>query len=330
MAYRERDRVAAIALALELLATGRVCGVQPEHDPAELDAIVGPPIAEWAPPDTDRLLIRHFGLLEVHCSRPSRQAPWRADFFAAQLWRMRKPVKWKVLGPELRRRGYEVIRREEPKLRADYYRVAESGSTAVVFRDRDLPRRWGHIAKISAVNTAPIPTGTPDFNAVHRAVYAAIGEPRSAWPDWLTGQGGPNPDWLRTAERAVYVVLREHPSRAAEGVAFHAWLLDLAVAGRSWPADELAYRRAQFAADHRDLPGVPEPETVAEQCLGALPMDREAAARLPSDWRKIAPADVRASKMTRALLRCARAAAPRSGATLAELTRWQPLLPHLC
>jgi hypothetical protein len=330
MAYRERDRAAAIALARELLATGRVCGVQPEHDPAELDAKIGPPIAEWAPPDTDRLLIRHFGLLEVHCSRASRQAPWRADFFVAQLWRMRKPVKWKVLGPELRRQGYEVIPREEPKLRADHYRVAESGSTAAVFRDRDLPRRWGHIAKISARNAAPIPTGTPDFNAVHRAVSAAVGEPRSAWPGRLTGQGGPDPDWLRTAERAVYEVLREHPSRAADGVAFHAWLLDLAVAETSWPADEWAYRRARFALDHRDLPGVPQPETVAEQCLGALPMDRDAAARLPSDWRKIAPADVRASKMTRALLRCARAAAPRSGATLAELARWQPLLPRLC
>jgi hypothetical protein len=329
MAYRERDRAAAIGLALELLATGRVRGVQPEHDPAELDAIIGPPNAEWDPPDTDRLLIRNFGLLEVHCSRPSRQAPWRADFFTAQLWRMKKPVKWNVLGPELRRHGYEVIRRE-PKLRADYYQVAESGSTAVVFRDRDLPHRRAHIAKISAVNGAPIPTGTRDFNAVHRAVYAAVGEPRSAWPDWLTRQGDPGPDWLRTAERAVYEVLREHPSRAAPGAAFHAWLLDLAVAGKSWPADELAYRRAQFAADHRDLPGVPGPETVAEQCLGALPMNREAAARLPSDWRKIAPADVRASKMTRALLRCARAAAPQPEATLAELTRWQPLLPRLC
>ncbi|MEV6844874.1 hypothetical protein [Actinoplanes sp. NPDC051411] len=330
MAYRERDRAAAIALALELMATGRVRGVQPDHDPAELDAILGPPTGQWAPPDTDLALIRYFGLLEVHCSRPSRQAPWRADFFSAQLWRMNKPLKWTVPGPELRRHGYEVIRREEPKLRADYYEVAESGSSAVVFRDRDLPRRWGHIAKISATNAAPVPTGTPDFNAVHRAVYAAIGRPRSTWADWLTDQGGPNPGWLRTAERTVYVVLRENASRAAEGVAFHAWLLDQAAAGRAWPADELAYRRAEFAAGHRDLPGVPEPETVAEQCLAALPMDRDAAARLPSDWRKIAPADVRASKMTRALLRCARAAEPRSPATLAELTRWQPLLPHLC
>jgi hypothetical protein len=35
-------------------------------------------------------------------------------------------------------------------LLADHYRVAGSSATAVVFRDKDLPHRWGHIAKVSA------------------------------------------------------------------------------------------------------------------------------------------------------------------------------------
>jgi hypothetical protein len=284
--------------------------------------VIGPPDYEWIPEDTDRLLVRGFGLLEEHCSRASPQAPWRGDFFMGQMRWMKKPLKWKVLGPELRGLGYEIVRHARPELGADYYEVVESGSTASIFR--------GHVYKISATDRPPYPSGTRDFNAIHRTVYAAIGRPRSTWPDWLAGEDGPDPDRLRTAERTVYTVLSEHPSRAAAGVAFHAYLMDQAAAAKAWPADEWAYRFAQFAAEHRDLPGVPAPDTVAAHCLAALPMDRAAAARLPTDWRAVAPPDVRASKMTRALLRRAREAAPQEPATTAELTEWEPALKLLC
>ena len=106
------------------------------------------------------------------------------------------------------------------------------------------------------------------------------------------------PDRLRTAELTVSVVLREHPDRAAEAVAFHAFLL--AQAAVVWPSDEWAYRFAWFATEHHSLPV----EVVAARCLAALPMDRAAVERIPADWRAVAPADVRASRMTRALLRC--------------------------
>jgi hypothetical protein len=311
-AYRERDRAGAIELALELLATGRVRGVSADHDPAELTALFGEP--DYVT-DTDWTQTRHYGLLEEYCSRPSPEVPFRSDFFMAQLRWLKKPLKWKVLGPELRRLGYHVVLRLRPDLGADYWTVAESGSSASIFRR--------HVYKVSTTSQPPYPVGMGDFNAVHRTVYAAIARPGSAWPDRLA-----DPDWLRTAERTVFTVVSEHPSRAAEAVAVHAFLLDRAA--KVWPADEWAYRRAVFAAEHRDLPGVPTPDAVAASCLAALPMDRAAAARLPSDWRAIAPADVYASKVTHALLRCARDAGPQEPVITAELHRWAPLLRRLC
>jgi hypothetical protein len=325
--YRERDRAAAIELALELLATGRVRGVSPDHDPARLEAAIGSPDSERIL-DTGLALIRDYGLLEAHYSRASPQAPWRGDRFMAGLRWLKKPLKWKILGPELRRLGYDVIRRPRPDLGADYYEVTESSSTASIFKGNESSRLWGHLYSVHSTAEPQMPESTPDFNAVHRTVYAATGQDSSSWPGWLAQHGGADPDRLRTAERTVYVVLREHPSRAVEGVAFHAYLLDQAAA--VWPADEWAYRFARFAAEHRDLPGVPTADTVASHCLAALPMDRPAAARLPTDWRVIAPTDVRASKMTHALLRYARDAAPQETATIAELIRWDEVLTRLC
>ena len=292
--YGARDRDGAIELALELLATGRVRGVPPDHDPAGLDAVIGPPESEWSP-DGGSVVVRHFGLLEVY----------GGVSFVAQLRWLKKPLKWKVLGPELRRLGYEVVHR------SDRYEVTESNSTAVIFR--------GHVYSVSATALPRLPAGTPDFNAVHRTVYAAIGRPRDSWPGWLAEHGGPDPDRLRTAELTVSVVLREHPDRAAEAMAFHAFLLERAEA--VWPADEWACRFARFAAEHGGRPG----DVVAARCLAALPMDRAAAARIPADWRAITPADVRALRMTRALLRYAREAGPRSPVTSAELARWDVL-----
>jgi hypothetical protein len=305
MRYRERDRAGAVELALEMLATGRVRGVAPDHDPADLDAAIGPPASEWTL-ETGLTLVRDFGLLAVHCSRTSPRAPWRGELFVGRLRWMKKPLKWKVLAPELRRLGYDVTP----------YEVRESGATALIVD--------GHIYSVSSVAAPRMPADVKDFNRVHRTVYAATGRPRSTWSGWLAEHR----DRLRTAELTVFEVLREHPSRAAEGVAFHAFLLDEAAG--VWPADEWAFRFARFAVKHRDLPGVPTPDTVAARCLAALPMDRAAAARLPTDWRAWAPADVRASKMTRALLRYARDAAPQAPATLAELTRWNPFLTRLC
>jgi hypothetical protein len=325
--YRERDREAAIELALELLATGRVRGVPPDHDPARLKAAIGSPDSERTL-DAGFAIVRDFGLLETHYSRASPQLPWRGHLFMGQLRLLKKPLKWKVLGPELRRLGYDVIRRPGPDLGADYYEVTESSSTALIFKGNASSRLWGHIYSVSSAAEPRMPANTHDFNAVHRTVYAATGQDSSSWPGWLAQHGGPDPNQLRTAERAVYVVLREHPSRAVEGVAFHAYLLDQAAP--IWPADEWAYRFARFAAEHRDLPGVPTADTVASRCLAALPMDRSAAARLPTDWRAIAPADVRASKMTRALLRYACDGAPHETATIAELTLWEKVLTRLC
>jgi hypothetical protein len=335
VSYALHDRAAAIELALELLATGRVRGVPGDHAPAELDAVLGPPTSEWEPPDTDLTLVRHFGLLVAYCHRPTPRAPWRNDLFVAELRWLTKPVRWPVLGRELRGLGYDIGYEPRPDLGADYYTVTESGSSASVFKDSAAlrgrrNRLWSRVYHVSAADGPPHRAGTDDFNAVHRTVYKAIGGPASSWPDWLDQQGGPDPARLRTAAGAVEVVLREHPSRAAEAVAFHAWLMAQAAGAGAWPADEWAYRLAGFAAAHRDLAGVPAPDTVAAHCLAALPMDRDAAGRLPSGWREIAPADVRASKMTRALLRCARAAGPQDAATVAELDRWQPLLPKLC
>jgi hypothetical protein len=325
--YRERDRVSAIELALELMAVGHVRGVRADHDPAELDAVLGAPAGQWVPPDSDRTMLRDFGLLEAYCQRGSADEPWRNTGFVAQLWRMTKPLKWRVLGAELRRLGYEVVHRPQPGLGTDYYEVAESGSSAAVFRDH--PRLRGHIGKVSAGDGPPMPFETINFNAVHRTVYAAITRPASSWPGWLAEQDDPDPAWFRTASSAAQVVLREHPDRAAACVAFQVWLLDRAAATKAWPADEWAYRQAVFAADHRDLPGVPTPDAVAGQCLAALPMDRDRATRLLTDWREIAPADVRAAKMTRALLTLARVATPQNPGTVAEIARWEPALSYL-
>ena len=324
MPYRARDRSAAVELACELLTTGRVRGVPPAHDPADLDAVLGPARADVPVPGTGLTMIRDYGVLEVTYGRPAPDAPWRAHLYAAQMYWLAKPVRWRDLARAVRRQGWTVTGGPDPGLGASYYRVDGSGSTATV--NLGHSPRWprGHVAKVFSSARPPIPPGAVrDFAEVHRDVYAAVTRPAAAPPGWLD-----DADRLRTAGHAVAVVVREHPGLAARAAAVHDRLMDRGAA--LWPADEQAFRTAEFAAEHPGLPHRATVDELAARCLAALPITREEAAALPGPWREWTPAGVRAAKMTGALIRCARDLAPGDPAVRAGLAAWEPLLPCLC
>jgi hypothetical protein len=121
---------------------------------------------------------------------------------------------------------------------------------------------------------------------------------------------------------------RDEPDRRDQWTAFGLWLLEQAGAAAIWPADEWAWRWANFALDR---PGaVPGPE-VTRVCLAALPMTSTEAATLSGDWRARTPEEVSRSRMTLALLRFAAAGeVPLPAPASPELAEWQPILSRLC
>ncbi|MCM0677183.1 hypothetical protein NCC78_21180 [Micromonospora phytophila] len=100
------------------------------------------------------MLRRDFGLFEAHYHREGPDVPWRGNLLMGQLHRMRAPIRWKLIGSELRRLGYHVEVEERPELDADYHHVTESQADACVMRvPHIVPAR--HIAKVSASPPSP-------------------------------------------------------------------------------------------------------------------------------------------------------------------------------
>jgi hypothetical protein len=340
MGYRPRDRELAIELALELLATGRVRGVPPDHQPAELERLLGRPFREGILNFSGNLL-RDWGLLEAYYEREHEAAPWRGALLMSQLHRMRKPLKWKVIARELRRLGYEVTPVAQPTLEDHYFRVCESGALAVVNGEGTVPG-WprGHIAKISSSDWLPLgpPPATYEFNAVHRAIYAATAEPERSWAGWLaTQQPKLHPEWFRLAHAAVHAVVREHPERIHDATALHDWLLGQAEAAHVWSDTEQVLLSARCAGGTAfdplpARPGTPSPDAIIGRCLEVLPLTRESAQSLPTTWRKLTPPDVQRSKLTRALLQAANQLRDKATAQdlIAELAAWDDVLPKIC
>ncbi|MEV4763310.1 hypothetical protein AB0J89_11810 [Micromonospora chokoriensis] len=338
MGYRPRDRALAVELALELLATGRVRGIPPDHRPAELERLLGRPIHEGIL-DVSGNLLRDWGLLEAYYEREHQDSPWRGTLLMGQLHRMPKPLKWKDIARELRRLGYEVVPEPQPTLEDQYFRVCESGAAAVV-NGADTGWPHGHIAKISSSDWLPqwSPSPRHEFNAVRRTVVAVIAEPELSWTAWMAAeQPEPHPQWFRMAHAAVHEVVREHPERATQATALHDWLLSQADAVSVWSDAEQALLSARCAGgipfgDLPARPGSPSTDAIIARCLAALPLTREAAQSLPISWRELTPADVQRSKLTRALLQAAHQL--RDEATtqelVSELTAWDDVLPTIC
>jgi hypothetical protein len=340
VAYGLRDREQAIELALELLATGRVRGICPDHEPPALERLLGPPSGEGILTFSGNLL-RDWNVLEAYYERTHDDAPWRGILLMGQLHRMRKPLKWKLIAGQLRRLGYHIVPVPRPPLTDRYFHVVESGSEAVVNGDdagHTLPR--GHLAKISAPEWLPMtpPVRRYQFNAVHRAVFPATGQPERSWPQWLAShQPEPDPEFLRLAHAAVHTVAREHPERAYAAAGLHDWVLARAEAAHVWSNAEQALLTARCAAGAPfhplpARPGSPSSDLIIGRCLGALPFTRESAPSRPADWRDIAPPEVHRAKLTRALLRAADRVVDQATDRhlIGELAAWNDLLPRLC
>ncbi|MCA2215994.1 hypothetical protein [Jidongwangia harbinensis] len=340
MSYRPRDRGRAIELTLELLATGRVAGVPADHRPDELERVLGRPTDEGIATFSGNL-VRDWGLLEAYYERADDHAPWHGTLLMGQLHRMPKPLRWTLVARELRKLGYRVTRVPQPTLEDHFYRVDASGSRAVV-NGEDTGRNWrrGHLAKISASDWLPLgpDIGTHDFNAVHRAVYQAVVRPERFWAGWLAAhQPEPDPEWFLLAHSAVHMVVGEHPERTEPAVALHDWLVGQAESARVWSAPVHALLSAQCAGNAvlfplPARPGRPPSDVLIDRCLAALPGTREWARALPTDWRQLAPEDVRRSRLTRALLKAANrlrdhATAPHQ---TAELAAWDEVRHRLC
>ncbi|MEV1321233.1 hypothetical protein AB0J14_34745 [Micromonospora arborensis] len=339
MGYRPRDRELAIELALELLATGRVRGIPPNHRPAELERLLGRPFDEGLLHFSGNLL-RDWGLLEAYYEREHEGSPWHGTLLMGQLHRMPKPLKWKDIARELRRLGYEVTPEPQPTLEDDYFRVCESGAGAVVNgKDTGWPR--GHIAKISSSDWLPVwsPSAPYDFNAVHRRIYVVTAEPERSWTAWLAAQQPEShSQWFRLAHRAVHTVAREHPEREPQAAALHDWLLSQAEAVNVLSDVEQALLTARCADGRFPFdalparPGSPSPDAIIGRCLAVLPLTREAAQSLPISWRELTPADVQRSKLTRALLTAAHQVREKATTQelIDELAAWDDVLPTIC
>jgi hypothetical protein len=244
---------------------------------------------------------------------------------------MPKPLKWRLIAGELRKLGYEVTPDPHPTLDDHYFRIRESGSQAIV-NGQDSGRWWrrGHIAKISAADwlVPELPPGPYHRHAVHRTVYDATVRPERSWAGWLAKQQPePHPMWFELAHGAVHTVAQEHPERSSAVAALHDWLLSRAEAAEVWPETYHALLLARCAAG-----GSAASDAIIGRCLAALPITREAAQSLPTDWRQIPPADVRRGKVTRGLLQAANQLRDQdtSPDLRAELAAWDDSLPKLC
>ncbi|MDR6320788.1 hypothetical protein [Actinoplanes couchii] len=293
-------RPEAIDVCLEALATGRVHGVSPNHDP-DLLAWNSTFAQNGLGPHA---MVRDWGLFEAHF------VDRRCEFFMVQAHRMKKPPKWKRLLPHLEQYGLAPGAFTAPD--HEYHRVVASDSEVCV------DSTTGRVMKITVPATPPLPrTGAPLPRNLPRDIRAVATGPRSAWDRWLDRR--PVTDWP-SYPGLLSNLHRDHPAQRETWTAFGLWLLDRARA--VWPADEWAWRWSRFVLDR---PGTVPAGTVAPVCLAALPLTRAEAAELPRDWRGRTPSEIRNSRMTLALLRNAALDVPAPPVD-PELAAWRPLM----
>lgn len=296
------SRDEAIEVCLEALATGRVHGISPNHDPDVLamnSAFSQNGLGSHG-------MVRDWGLFEAHFTGP----PMRCQFFVVQAHRMRKPPKWNRLRRALD--GFDLVPGDFSVPGSAYHRVAVSDSEVCVDEET------GRVMKISVPAAPPLPRPGPAPKSLWREVRSAASGPRDSWAGWLGRR--PAGEWMLHLA-AMHNLRRQVPRQRATWTAFGLWLLDQV--RDTCPADEWAWRWARFVLDE---PGTVPAGEVVRTCLAALPMSRDEAAALPRDWRARTPSEIRRSRMTLALLRCAEEDAPPAPAPPPGLTLWKPLL----
>jgi hypothetical protein len=326
------SRDEAIELCLEALATGCVHGFSPNHDPDLLATDTS-----FAQNGNGELhMWRDWGLFEAHFSRWQAGRPWQCDFFMVQAHRMKKPPTWTTVRKELERLGYQLGPGEFTGPGADYHTVIASGSGACVDLEHDRLR--GRVIKISVPVQPFLPrrertplavrggSTSPAIEAIVQNLRTIAGAVENSWPGWLE-QWQPAPgDWAFYLAQLVGLH-RDEPDRRDTWTAFGRWLLEQARAAAIWPADEWAWRWADYVLDR---PGAVAGHEVTRVCLAALPMTPTEAASLPVDWRARTPEHVHRSRMTLALLRfAADGEIPPPPPPRPALAEWQPLLPRL-
>jgi len=327
------SREEAIELCLEALATGCVHGYSPNHDPD----LLATDTAFVQNGSGDLHMWRDWGLIEAHFSRWQAGRPWQCDFFMVQAQRMKKPPKWKVVHRELERLGHQLGPGRLSVAGTEYHTVIASGSDACVELDHD--RYQGRIMKISIPAAPPLPqrersplalrggSASPAIRALEQELRTVAAAAQSSWPEWLERRKPAPGDWdfYLAILRGLH---RDEPDRREVWTAFGLWLLDQVRAEAIWPADEWAWRWADFVLDR---PGAVPGNEVTRVCLAALPMTSVEAAALSPDWRARAPQDIRRSRMTLALLRFAAAGEiPPPAPVSPALAEWQPILHRLC
>ncbi|MEU4158578.1 hypothetical protein [Actinoplanes sp. NPDC026670] len=294
-------RAEAVELCLEALATGRVHGVSPNHDPAHapfFQTVIG-----------DHGMVRDFGLWEAHFTRWTVQQPWQCQSVVVQAHRMRRPPKWKRLLRELT--GFDLVPGDLAVPGSEYIRVVASDSEACIDAET------GRLQKISIPAAPPLSRPAPAPNHLRRRVRTVAAGPPSEWP------GIPPAAWPHVVA-TIDNLHRDEPAQRPIWTAYGRWLLDRAAS--VWPADEWAWRWSRFVLDR---PGTVPVGEVTRVCLAALPMTADEAATLPRDWRTRTPDMVRRSRMTLALLRCAADDVPLPPPPRPGVAAWQPLLRHL-
>jgi len=325
------SRDEAIELCLEALATGCIHGFSPNHDPDLLATDTS--FAQNGSGDLH--MWRDWGLFEAHFSRWQAGRPWQCDFFMVQAHRMKKPPTWKTLSKELARLGHELGPGSSGP-GTEYHPVTASGSRACVGLEQDRYR--GRVMKISVPAAPPMPdretallpsvgSFSPAVRAVLHDLRTIAGAADTSWPAWLDQRQPVPGDWDFYLAQLTNLH-RDEPDRRDLWTAFGLWLLEQARAAAIWPADEWAWRWADFVLDR---PGAIPGSEVTRVCLAALPMTSTEAGSLPGDWRARTPDDIRRSRMTLALLRFAAAGeVPPPTPVGAGLAEWQPILSRLC
>ncbi|MFC4072900.1 hypothetical protein [Actinoplanes subglobosus] len=294
-------RAEAVELCLEALATGRVDGFSPNHDPA--------PSAFFQTVLGDHGMVRDFGLYEAHFTRWTPDQPWQCQFVTVQAHRMRKPPKWKRLVRELD--GFDLVPGDLAVPGSEYIRVVASDSEACV------DAATGRLLKISIPAAPPLTRSGPAPAHLRRRVRAVAAGPPDDWP------GIPPADWPHVIA-TLDNLHRDEPDRRPIWTAYGLWLLQRAAA--RWPPDEWAWRWSRFVLDR---PGTVPVGDVSRTCLAALPMSPTEAASLPAAWRDRTPDVIRRSRMTLALLRCAAGDVPPPPPPPPGMATWHPLLRHL-
>ncbi|WP_430788715.1 hypothetical protein [Actinoplanes sp. G11-F43] len=294
------SRAEAIEVCLEAMATGRVHGFSPNHDPDYLAMN-----SSFTQSGLGRgSMVRDWGLFEAHF------VSGRCECFVVQAHRMRKPPRWKKLRDQIEPYGVEpVAHLQVPG--SEYFRVLASDSQICVDTES------GRIMKISVAARPPLPG---PVRPLPPGIRAAALRQRETWDGWLDRL--PPDRWAGCLARMSYLHTME-PARRETWTAFGLWVLDRARA--VWPADEWAWRWSDFVLDR---PGSVPAGEIAAACLAALPMSRVEAAELPRDWRARTTEEIRLSRMTLALIRNAALDVP-APPPVPDLAAWRPLLRGL-